>query len=108
MNTLIGDIGNTITKICLIEDKNFKIKKIIYFNSREFLIIGIGVNIVSNPNINTSYKATNILMETKQKPTIKEVINLIIFSYENFFTDLNFIFVKKLKRFNTSLLVNSP
>ena len=35
MNTLIGDIGNTITKICLIEDKNFKIKKIIYFNSRD-------------------------------------------------------------------------
>ena len=47
------------------------------------------MNIVSNPNINTGYKATNILMETKQKPTIKEVINLIIFSYENFFTDLN-------------------
>ena len=65
------------------------LQEIITLNSREFLIIGIGVNIVSNPNINTSYKATNILMETKQKPTIKEVINLIIFSYENFFTDLN-------------------
>ena len=33
MNALIGDIGNTITKICLIEIKTFKIKKIIYFNS---------------------------------------------------------------------------
>ena len=65
------------------------LQEIITLNSREFLIIGIGVNIVSNPNINISYKATNILMETKQKPTIKEVINLIIFSYENFFTDLN-------------------
>ena len=32
MNTLIGDVGNTITKICLIESKTFKIKKIIYFD----------------------------------------------------------------------------
>ena len=33
MNALIGDIGNTTTKICLIDTKNFKIKKTIYFNS---------------------------------------------------------------------------
>ncbi len=33
MNALIGDIGNTTTKICLIEIKTLKLKKIIYFNS---------------------------------------------------------------------------
>jgi len=33
MNVLIGDIGNTITKICLIKINSFKIKKITYFNS---------------------------------------------------------------------------
>ena len=33
MNVLIGDIGNTVTKICLTEIKKSKIKKIIYFNS---------------------------------------------------------------------------
>ena len=33
MNVLIGDIGNTNTKICLIEFQTFKIKKLIYFNS---------------------------------------------------------------------------
>ena len=33
MNFLIGDIGNTNTKICLVEFKTFKIKKTIYFNS---------------------------------------------------------------------------
>ena len=33
MNVLIGDIGNTTTKICLIEIKTFKVKKIICFNS---------------------------------------------------------------------------
>ena len=33
MNVLIGDIGNTITKICLVGIKSFNVKKIIYFNS---------------------------------------------------------------------------
>ena len=35
MKAIIGDIGNTITKICLIKD--FKIEKIIYFNSNKIL-----------------------------------------------------------------------
>ena len=33
MKILIGDIGNTITKFCLIENRTFKINKIIYFDS---------------------------------------------------------------------------
>jgi len=33
MYALIGDIGNTITKVCLIETKTFKIKKMSYFKS---------------------------------------------------------------------------
>ena len=35
MNVLIGDIGNTTTKICLIGSKTFKIKKINYFTSNK-------------------------------------------------------------------------
>ena len=35
MNVLIGDIGNTITKICAIEVNTFKIKKTIYFNTNK-------------------------------------------------------------------------
>ena len=35
MNALIGDIGNTTTKICIVGIKNFKIKKIIYFDSNK-------------------------------------------------------------------------
>ena len=34
MLVLIGDIGNTNTKICLIELQTFKIKKLIYFSSK--------------------------------------------------------------------------
>ena len=37
MKVLIGDIGNTVTKICLIEAKNLRIKKILYFNSSNIL-----------------------------------------------------------------------
>ena len=37
MNALIGDIGNTLTKICVIEIKTFKLKKLIYFNSSKIL-----------------------------------------------------------------------
>jgi len=35
MNALIGDIGNTITKVCLIDVKSFKVIKIFYFNSNK-------------------------------------------------------------------------
>tara|TARA_B100000029_G_scaffold36377_1_gene34202 strand:- start:3024 stop:3803 length:780 start_codon:yes stop_codon:yes gene_type:complete len=37
MNVLIGDIGNTITKVCLIEIKKLKIKKIFHFESKKIL-----------------------------------------------------------------------
>ena len=35
MNVLIGDIGNTITKICVIESNTLKILKTIYFNTNK-------------------------------------------------------------------------
>ena len=65
------------------------LQETIISGNRKFLIIGIGVNIVSNPDINNEYQATNILLETKKKPKIKEIIDLIISSYEKFFIDLN-------------------
>ena len=37
MNLLIGDIGNTITKICLIKKSNLKIKKVIYLKNIDVL-----------------------------------------------------------------------
>ncbi len=37
MNILIGDIGNTVTKICLIKDKGFLIKKKISLRSKDIL-----------------------------------------------------------------------
>ena len=34
MNVLIGDIGNTITKVCLVDIQSYTFNKVIYFNSR--------------------------------------------------------------------------
>ncbi len=65
------------------------LQELITSNSKKFLVIGIGVNIVSNPNINTKYQTTNILSEAKKKPSIKEIVNLIISSYEKFFINLH-------------------
>ena len=47
------------------------------------------MNIVTNPNIKNRYKATNILAESKKKPKIEDIIDLIVITYENFFVDLN-------------------
>ena len=77
-----NDVFVNQKKICGI------LQELITVNSRKFLIIGIGLNIVSNPKIDTKYQATNILFETKKKPSIKEMIRLIVSSYENFFFDL--------------------
>jgi len=64
------------------------LQELITQQNRKFLIIGIGLNIISNPNINDNYKATNIYLETKNKPSIINIINLIVSSYEKFFLNL--------------------
>ena len=87
-----NDIFVNRKKICGI------LQELIVSNSKKFLIIGIGVNIVSNPNVNNIYQATNILLETQKKPKINEIIDLIISSYEKFFIDLdsyNYVHFKK-------------
>ena len=78
-----NDIFVNGKKICGI------LQELIVSNNRKFLIIGIGVNIISNPEINDEYQTTNILLETQKRPMIKEMIDLIISSYEKFFINLN-------------------
>ena len=87
-----NDIFVNGKKICGI------LQEVVTSDSRKFLIIGIGLNIVSNPDIKNKYQATNILIETKKKPSIKKIINLITTSYEKFFLNLsayNYINFKK-------------
>jgi BirA family transcriptional regulator, biotin operon repressor / biotin---[acetyl-CoA-carboxylase] ligase len=61
----------------------------ITLNNKPFLIIGIGLNILSNPKNTKKYQATNIFEETKKKPPMKKILKNIINSYENFFINLS-------------------
>ena len=65
------------------------LQEIVTLNSNKFLIIGIGINTIKNPNINKKYKATNILLETKKKTENNKIINLIKYSYEKFLTNID-------------------
>jgi len=106
-------ISNVIKSFCKKSNVSFKwpndvfierkkicgiLQEVITLNSKKFLIIGIGVNIVSNPNINSEYKATNILLETMKAPSLEDVIDKIIFSYEKFFFNLNSYNYKNFKK----------
>ena len=95
-----NDILVNRKKICGI------LQELITANSKKFLIIGIGMNIVSNPNINNKYQATNILLQTQKKPKIQEIINLIVSSYERFFNELNLYDYINFKKRVDSMIVN--
>ena len=97
-------VANVIKKLCIKEKINLKFPNDIFINKRKvcgiqqelimskgkkFLIIGIGLNINSNPIIKKKYKATNIYHETKKKKIIFKIINLIIMSYKKFFLNLS-------------------
>lgn len=77
-----NDIFLNKKKICGI------LQEIITLKKEKFLIIGIGINTISNPNISANYKITNIYEETKMKPDINKLINSLIGSYIKFFLNL--------------------
>ena len=95
-----NDIFVNRRKICGI------LQELITLKDRKFLIIGIGLNIVTNPNIKNRYKATNILAESKKKPKIKDIIDLIVITYENFFVDLNSYKYLDFKRKAETMVMN--
>ena len=97
-------ISKVIVRYCKNEEISFKkpndilvnkkkicgiLQEVITFNSVKYLIIGIGLNIVSNPKISNGYKATNIFSETKKILTSIEVIDLLVKEYEAFFNTIN-------------------
>ena len=91
-----NDILVNKKKICGILQETITLRR------KKFLIIGIGLNILSNPKLNDRYKATNIFAESRKKPNNIEVLKKIVFSYENFFKDLkNYNFGEHLKKSNS-------
>ena len=82
------------------------LQEIITVKDKKFLIIGIGINLISNPSIKNPYKATNILFETKTRPSLDKINDLIISSYEDFFEDLNLYSYKSFKKKAELLSIN--
>ena len=75
-------ISSVIKSFCKKKDINLKFPNDIFINrkkicgilqelitikDKKFLIIGIGVNIISSPSVNDKYQTTNIFIETKKK-----------------------------------------
>ena len=77
-----NDIYINKKKICGI------LQEVIFKGSKKYLIVGIGINILSNPKI-TNYPSTNIYKETQKKPRLLKIIKQIITKYEQFFYNLD-------------------
>ena len=77
-----NDIYSNKKKICGI------LQEVIIKGSKKYLIVGIGINILSNPKI-TNYPSTNIYKETQKKPRLLKIIKQIIAKYEQFFYNLD-------------------
>ena len=95
-----NDVFVNKKKICGI------LQELITANSKKFLIVGIGINVNSNPRIRHPYKATNIFLETKTKPKIEEIIGTILTSYEKFFLNLNSYNYISFKKKADSMVLN--
>jgi len=78
-----NDIFLNGKKICGILQEKIKIEK------NFFLIVGIGLNVNSNPIVTAKYQTTNMYLETQKKIKISEIISKLICSYENFFLNIN-------------------
>ena len=95
-----NDIFVNGRKICGI------LQELITLDDRKFLIIGVGMNLITNPNIKKKYKATNILLESDKKPKINEIAGLIVSSYEKFFLNINSYSYSSFKKKADSMAAN--
>ena len=64
------------------------LQELINFENKNFLIIGIGINLVSHPCVKEKYETTNIFIETNKKLTSEQIKDKIISCYEKFFISL--------------------
>ena len=80
---LPNDIYIKKKKICGI------LQEVIFQGSKKYLLVGIGINLLSNPEIR-NYPSTNIYKETKKRPKLISIVKQIKTTYEKFFFDINY------------------
>jgi BirA family biotin operon repressor/biotin-[acetyl-CoA-carboxylase] ligase len=64
------------------------LQEIIKKNKKKYMIVGIGINLIKNPNI-TNYPTTNLLEVSKRKVNKKEIILRLKKIYEKFIPKLD-------------------
>jgi BirA family biotin operon repressor/biotin-[acetyl-CoA-carboxylase] ligase len=74
------------------------LQEVVTSKKKKFLIVGIGINVVSSPDIKNKYQTTNILAESEKSPTINDVVNSLVSTYENFFKNLKFYNYSNFKK----------
>ena len=94
-----NDIYINKKKICGI------LQEVIIKGSKKYLIVGIGINILSNPKI-TNYPSTNIYKETQKKPRLLKIVKQIIAKYEQFFYNLDLYKFSNFKLKSEKLSLN--
>ena len=82
MNILIGDIGNTVTKICIIEDNTYKIKKTRVPHDDNIIELGNNDdNVKAILSAGNSYDGYRDLYSKAGNKTVKEVLK----NYKKYF-----------------------
>ena len=93
-----NDIFLNRKKICGI------LQETIIKDKKKYLIIGIGINVVSNPLLK-KYKSTNLFFETKKKNDPKKIVIKICNKYSIFFQNLSRYNFKNFKSKSKNLLM---
>ena len=73
MFILIGDIGNTITKICLINEKTYRVNKFFYLNTKDIHIKSLFVKKINK--ILKGKKFIKVALFSSVIPSLNKVLN---------------------------------
>ena len=114
MNALIGDIGNTITKISIINIKKFKIIKTFYFDSHKILKIRFIEKLLKkiflNKNINKYALFSSVVpkYKIKLKKLLKKNCNTNLIEISNNIIKKNIIInIKNKKQVGSDRIANA-
>ena len=93
-----NDIYINKKKVCGI------LQETILMESKKYLIVGIGINILSSPKIK-NYPVTNLYKETRKKIKLAKIVNEIKNIYEHFFSHLDLYSFLSFKTKSEKLLL---